>query len=592
VTAPGPQASLDVPAAARLAAAKRVAKAAYTLARERGSAAVPARLQRIAQNTTAVSRVAVVGERKRGKSTLVNALVEYADLLPRDIDVATNTYIEVLSPTRLGLPAVPQARVHLQSGAIVEADVADLGRWASEQANPRNARRVAYVQVLIPHPLLDAGLVLLDTPGLGGLMGSHGTMTLSALEQSTAVVLVLNAAAPASADELAFLGRARERVSNVLVVESAGPEATDAEAVAAADRTALRRLDPSLGSVPIVVASPLDAHDALTEPDAEVAAELRALSGLDVLVRRLLDDVLGPELDRQAQLLETEVLDCLDELAGPDRALVASLGGLDAATALDRARRDLAETERASPVTAFDARYGELRREVDATMQAQITRERDDLMDRVEDRWSGSLAEALPELCRTLLAQAATEAGRSLAAGAGPIAADAAERHGLGIVTTAVDAPDAELAIDLPGRSRAVRQIDQERVLGWLTRGGPMLMIGVVTANPILLGIGVVIVAASEQIQGSSLNRRRAREYVQRAVARGQLELRSAIDERAGGVRTAFAEDLHARHTARVERLRATVHALESGADPDVARQRIDEVQRLQDELRALAERV
>ena len=126
-------------------------------------------------------------------------------------------------------------------------------------------------------------------------------------------------------------------------------------------------------------------------------------------------------------------------------------------------------------------------------------------------------------------------------------------------------------------------------MLGWLTRGGPMLMIGVVTANPVLLGIGVVIVAASEQIQGASLNRRRAREYVQRAVTRGQLELRSAIDERANGVRTAFAEDLHARHTARVERLRATVHALETGADADSARQRIGEIERLQGELRALA---
>lgn len=585
----GPQVSLDVPAAERLATAKRAAKAAYALARERGSAAVPARLQRIAQSTTATARVAVVGERKRGKSTLVNALVEHADLLPRDVDVATNTYIEVLSPARLGLPAVPQARVHLQSGAVVEADVGELGRWASEQSNPRNARRVAYVQVLLPHPLLDAGLVLLDTPGLGGLLGAHGTMTLSALEQSNAVVLVLNAAAPASADELAFLGRARERVRDVLVIESAGPEATDPDAVAAADRTALRNLDPALGSVPIVVASPLDAHDALIEPDAEVAAELRALSGIDALARRLLDDVLGPELERQAQLLETEVLDCLDELAGADRALVASLGGLDPATALERARRELADTERASPVAAFDARFAELRREVDAAMQSQITRDRDELSDRVEDRWSGALAEALPELCRTLLAQAAAEAGRRLAAGAGPLAAEAAERHGLGIVTTAVDAPDAELAIDLPGRSRASRQLDQERVLGWLTRGGPMLMIGVVTANPVLLGIGVVIVAASESIQGSSTNRRRAREYVQRAVARGQLELRSAIDERASGVRTAFAEDLHARHSARVERLRATVEALEHGADPAAARQRIAAVERLQSELRALA---
>jgi len=580
---------VTLPAADRLAAAKRLAKGAYTLARERGSAAIPARLQRAAGHTTAMARVAVVGERKRGKSTLVNALVDHHDLLPRDVDVATNTYIEVISPRRLGLPAVPAARVHLQSGAVVDADISELGRWASEQSNPQNTRRVAYVQVLLPHPLLDAGLVLLDTPGLGGLLGAHGTMTLNALDQSSALVLVLNAAAPATADELAFLDRARGRTGGTLIVESAGPEASDAVAVAAADRAALAAHHASLRDVPVLVVSPLDAHDAMTEPDAGVAAELRELSGVDELAGRLLHEVLAPELERQAQLLESEVSSCLDELAGPDRALVATLGALDAATALARARTELAEAERVSPVTTFDGRFAELRREIDATMQAQLTRERDELMDRVEDEWSGALGNALPDLCRTLLARALTDAGGRLAERSGPIAAEIAERQGLGVVTTTFETPDGELEIEMPGRPRAVRQLDQERVLGWLTRGGPMLMIGVVTANPILVGIGVVVVGASEYVQGSSLDRRRAREYVQRAVTRGQLELRTAMDERASSVRTAFAEDLHARHNALVERLRATVSALESGADVDGARRRLAEVDRLQAELRALA---
>lgn len=577
------------PAADRLAAAKRLAKAAYGLARARGSSAIPARLQRAAAHTTAMARVAVVGERKRGKSTLVNALVDHHDLLPRDVDVATNTYIEVISPRRLGLPPVPAARVHLQSGAVIDADIADLGRWASEQSNPQNARRVAYVQVLLPHPLLDAGLVLLDTPGLGGLLGAHGTMTLNALDQSSALVLVLSAAAPATADEIVFLDRARGRVGGTVIVESAGPEATDAGAVAAADRRALSDHHASLRSVPVLIVSPLDAHDAMTEPDRAVAAELRALSGVDALARRLLEDVLEPELARQSELLESEVSSCLDELAGPDRALVASVGRLDPATALAQARTELADAERVSPVTAFDGRFTELRREVDATMQAQITRERDELIDRVEDEWSGTLGNALPDLCRTILARAVTDAGGRLAERAGPIAAQIAERDGLGVVTTTLETPDGEFEIDLPGRPRAVRQFDQERVLGWLTRGGPMLMIGVVTANPILVGIGVVVVGASEYVQGSSLDRRRAREYVQRAIARGQLELRSAMDERAGAIRTAYVEDLHTRHNARVERLRATVRALDSGADVDGARTRLAEVDSLQAELRALA---
>ena len=580
---------MTLPAAERLATAKRLAKTAYSLARARGSAAVPAQLQRAAAHTTAMARVAVVGERKRGKSTLVNALIGHADLLPRDVDVATNTYIEVLSPRRLGLAPVPAARVHLQSGAVVDAEISELGRWASEQSNPHNARRVAFVQVLLPHPLLDAGLVLLDTPGLGGLLGAHGTMTLNALDQSSALVLVLNAAAPATADEFAFLDRARDRVGETLIVESAGPEATDAVAVAAADRAALREHHPSLRAARVLVVSPLDAHDALTETDPDVAAELRALSGLDALARHLLDDVLEPELRRQAELLESEVCACLDELSGPDRALVASLGSADPATALAGARAQLAEAERVSPVTAFDTRFAEVRREVDATMQSQITRERDELMDRVEDQWSSTLSNALPDLCRTILARAVTDAGGRLAARAGPIAAEIAERSGLGTVTTTLETPDGTFEIDMPGRPRAVRQLDQERVLGWLTRGGPMLMIGVVTMNPILVGIGVVVVSASEYVQGSSLDRRRAREYVQRAVARGQLELRTAMDERATGVRTAFVEDLHARHNARVERLRATVRALESGTDADAARARLAEVDRLQAELRAPA---
>jgi hypothetical protein len=339
----------------------------------------------------------------------------------------------------------------------------------------------------------------------------------------------------------------------------------------------------------VLIVSPLDAHDALTDPDPGVAAELRALSGIDALARRLLDHVLSPELDRQAELLESEVASCLDELSGPDRALVASLGGADPATALQRARAELTEAERVSPVTAFDTRFSELRRELDAAMQAQITRDRDELMDRVEDQWSSSLGNALPEMCRTVLANAVTDAGHKLGERAGPIAAEVAERNGLGAVSATLETPDGKLEIELPGRPRAVRQIDQERVLGWLTRGGPMLMIGLVTANPVLVGIGVVIVSASEYVQGSTLDRRRAREYVQRAVTRGQLELRTAMDERGLAVRTAYVEDLHTRHNARIERLRATVRALETGGDADGARRRLAEVDRLQAELRALA---
>ncbi len=577
------------PAARRLAEAKRLAKEAYTLARGRGAQAVPMRLQRVATHTTAIARVAVVGERKRGKSTLINALLGQPDLVPRDVDVATNTYIEVISPRRLGLPDVAQARVHLQSGSVVEAGIDEVGRWGSEQFNPGNARGVAFAQVLLPHPLLDTGLVLLDTPGLGGLRGAHGTMTLTALEQADAVLLVLSAAAPATNDELEYLDRARRRVERAIIVQSAGPEATDPHTVANADRDALDRRDPALAAIPMLVVSPLDAHDALAEPDPAVARELQALSGIAELVQRLLADILEPALERQATLLIGEVQACLDELAGPDRELLATLAGANAATALQNVTAELAAAERASPVTAFDAGFGEVRREADAAMQARIARDRDELLDRIEDHWSERLGGSLGERCRLLLAEAATETTDRLAGGAGRVAAEVARQHSLGDVTLSPTVTEAEFKLDLPGRPKAARQIDQERMLGWLTRGGPLLMIGFATLNPVFVGIGIAIVAASEQMQGTTSNRRRAREWVQRVVTRGQLELRTVVDERAKGVRTAFADDLQTRHNARVERLRSTQGVLRSGSDAQTARARAAEIDGLQNQLRALS---
>ena len=86
----------------------------------------------------------------------------------------------------------------------------------------------------------------------------------------------------------------------------------------------------------------------MTESDREVAAELRALSGIDALApaaaRRSVLDARARRA--RPQLLESEVRSCLDELAGPDRALVAALGGGDPAAAAARAEAELAEAER------------------------------------------------------------------------------------------------------------------------------------------------------------------------------------------------------------------------------------------------------
>jgi len=60
------------------------------------------------------------------------------------------------------------------------------------------------------------------------------------------------------------------------------------------------------------------------------------------------------------------------------------------------------------------------------------------------------------------------------------------------------------------------------------------------------------------------------------------------LDERARTVRDAFVSDLHARHEARLERLRATIRAVEQAKDVDGARRRLAEVEQFEAALDAI----
>jgi signal recognition particle receptor subunit beta len=159
-----------------------------------------------------VVTVVVAAETSRGKSTLVNALVGQPGLLPVDADVATGVYVLV------GHAESPRARV-IRVGAQEAVDVSpdDLTEWVSVVGNPGNRKGVSHVEVGVAAPVLQ-GLVLVDTPGVGGLDPSHAAVTLNVLSSADALLFVLDAAAPLSKPELAFLETASERVDRVLLV--------------------------------------------------------------------------------------------------------------------------------------------------------------------------------------------------------------------------------------------------------------------------------------------------------------------------------------------------------------------------------------
>jgi hypothetical protein len=85
----------------------------------------------------------------------------------------------------------------------------EIRSYVTEQGNPRNTREAQLLQIQLPHEQLRLGLVLVDTPGVGGLYARHTDITYAFLPNADAVLFVSDALTPLTEPELLFL---KERV--------------------------------------------------------------------------------------------------------------------------------------------------------------------------------------------------------------------------------------------------------------------------------------------------------------------------------------------------------------------------------------------
>jgi hypothetical protein len=158
--------------------------------------------------------VVVVGEFKQGKSSLVNALTG-TTVCPIDDDVATAL------PTHVRYGPEPAAELLYDEDPPRRESipVADLPSWVVEQA-PDGAGRgdgpqPVGVEVRVPRKLLAGGVVLVDTPGVGGLGSAHAAASLAAASMADALVFVTDAAQELTRSELDFLRQAREMCGTI-----------------------------------------------------------------------------------------------------------------------------------------------------------------------------------------------------------------------------------------------------------------------------------------------------------------------------------------------------------------------------------------
>ena len=231
--------------------------------------------------------VVVAGETKRGKSSIVNALIGRPGLSPTGPDLATSAYL-VFSHGDGVAATVSQ----LVDGEVVrrEIPVEDLAEWGTSDGNPGNVKQVVGIEVTVPAPLLET-LTLVDTPGAGGLDSPQGALSLPAVRQADAVVFVLDAGTPISAAELAFLYEASARVEAVIVAVGKADDFRGREQVVADDRALLTRYAPARSRAPLLAVAATVAEVAARQAPGELAEELRQESGLPELERVLRERV-------------------------------------------------------------------------------------------------------------------------------------------------------------------------------------------------------------------------------------------------------------------------------------------------------------
>ncbi len=169
------------------------------------------RAQRLAERiATQRFHIAVLGEFKRGKSTLVNALIG-RELLPSGVVPLTAVSTEVHFGS-------DHSTVVFADGRRLPIEEGEIAAYVTERENPSNVKCVARVEVGTGQVFGTSGVVLVDTPGVGSV-NEHNTDTARALlAESDAAVLVLSADSPLSESELRILVELEARHEKVFVV--------------------------------------------------------------------------------------------------------------------------------------------------------------------------------------------------------------------------------------------------------------------------------------------------------------------------------------------------------------------------------------
>lgn len=279
-------------------------------------------------------RVVVLGQFKRGKSSVVNALLGRR-ILPTGVVPLTTV------PTFLRTGPSTSVTIRYADGSEEEVEPDALDAYVTERENPGNEKGVDRVEVTCPARHLADGLVLVDTPGIGSAERDATERAFDFLPRVDAGLVVLSADPPVGEIELELVGRTAELTPHLFFAFNKvdlHPDETWREAMDYSRRRVARTLGREPEDLPFF---PLSARRALeaAEDEGQGGGEAAGLHALGEMLRELggrrAEEVARDVASRRLERLAAEGLGLLDL---EEAALRTPLAELEERTAAVRER--------------------------------------------------------------------------------------------------------------------------------------------------------------------------------------------------------------------------------------------------------------
>ena len=539
--------------------------------------------------------VVVVGEFKQGKSSLVNALLN-AEVCPVDDDIATGvpTFIRFAEQARAQVSVVPETPAGAEPADPVPhpIPIEEVRSFVMEQRRIEG-QKVAAVEIWVGRRLLEGGITIIDTPGVGGLGSPHAAATMAAIPLADAVVFVSDASQEFTATELAFLRQAHSMCPNLIVAVTKTDFYPAWRKIVDLDRGHLR----SHGvDVPLVhLAAPLRTVASRTKD-----RKLNEESGYPELVDFIRQRVAARAVSDALYRAGADVSSAVDQIESQFRGERAAVDNPEAAEAVVR---DLTETrERTEALKGRAAKWnqtlGDGITDVVADIEhdyrertRRLLKECDEAIDNSDpaDTWpefepwlynrvSHEVLENYTEM-RNRARELSVQVEDHFREASGQIFDDLAVYNPVSMVGTATI--EAKVDLDKMGVGASGFQILRGSYMGILMFTMVGSMVGV-ALGPIAIGIGLIMGRKSlKDEKERQLNNRRIQ--AKNAVRKYTDEVSFVVNKDSRDTLRRVQRQLRDHYSARAEELHRSSSEAVKAASAAAKRSEADRVQRLHD---------